>query len=79
MLLPAWVYVIRNEATGRSYVGISSNPKRRKKQHFWRLQAGKHPVEDMQTDFNKYGIASPSLFWNGWTNIKTATRSLSGR
>ncbi|MBO7275499.1 MAG: GIY-YIG nuclease family protein [Clostridia bacterium] len=55
MKYPAWVYVLRNETNGKAYVGISSNPKRRKSTHLSDLRCGRHPVEDMQADFTRCG------------------------
>lgn len=55
MHFPAYVYEIRHEITGKSYVGISQNPKRRLSHHLHLLRMSKHPVEDMQSDYNKHG------------------------
>ena len=55
MQFPAYVYEIKHEITGKSYVGISHNPKRRLYSHMYLLRRGKHPVEDMQTDYNEHG------------------------
>ena len=55
MRLPSWVYAIRHDITGKTYVGISCNPKRRLYQHLYRLRKGAHEVGDMQADYNKYG------------------------
>ena len=49
------VYMIRHNVTGRMYIGRSENVPLRIKQHFWQLRAGKHPIEDMQNDFEVYG------------------------
>lgn len=55
MKYPAYVYVITLEATGKQYVGLSSNVRRRISQHRSALRRGSHPVEDMQTDYNRAG------------------------
>lgn len=55
MKLPRTVYLIRHNKTKRVYIGSSNNPPRRFKAHMDALRRGKHPVEDMQADFDKYG------------------------
>ena len=49
------IYMIRHNMTGRMYIGRSKRPDERTKHHFVLLRAGKHPVEDMQKDFDEYG------------------------
>lgn len=49
------VYMIRHNVTGRMYIGRSKQMKSRVAAHFYMLRAGRHPVEDMQKDFNEYG------------------------
>ena len=49
------VYMIKHNQTGRMYIGRSWNVERRVKSHFSSLRNGRHPVEDMQEDFDKYG------------------------
>lgn len=49
------VYMIRHNATGRMYIGSSVDVEKRIQNHFVMLRAGKHHVEDMQQDFDKYG------------------------
>lgn len=49
------VYVITHNPTGKSYVGSSKNPTVRILTHMNALRNGNHPVEDMQSDFNRYG------------------------
>ncbi len=49
------VYVIRHKVTDRMYVGSSKNVNRRISAHINALRRGKHPVEDMQKDFDIYG------------------------
>lgn len=48
----ASVYLIENKATGKVYVGVSKNFKRRIYQHLYLLKKGTHPNKDMQTDYN---------------------------
>ena len=48
----ASVYLIENKATGKVYVGVSKNCKRRIYQHLYLLKKGTHPNKDMQTDYN---------------------------
>ena len=55
MKYPAWVYIITHNPTGKKYVGISSNPRKRISCHLSCLRNGKHPVEDMQSDYYQYG------------------------
>lgn len=49
------VYMIRHNVTGRMYIGRSNQSQTRIKHHFQLLRSGKHPVEDMQKDFDDYG------------------------
>lgn len=49
------VYMILHNPTGRMYIGQSSKVEQRIKHHMTMLRAGKHPVEDMQKDFNEFG------------------------
>lgn len=49
------VYMLRHNVTGRMYIGRSMNIPKRIQHHFTMLHAGKHPVEDMQDDFDRYG------------------------
>lgn len=51
------VYKITHEVTGRVYIGSSNDPKRRYQAHLCALRNGKHPVEDMQMDFDEFGGA----------------------
>lgn len=55
MKFPAYVYELKHEITGKSYVGISHNPRQRLSNHLYGLRHGTHPVEDMQTDYDEYG------------------------
>ena len=49
------VYMIRHNVTGRMYIGRSKELEKRIYSHFNRLRSGKHPVEDMQEDFDLFG------------------------
>ena len=49
------VYMILHNPTGRMYIGQSTKVEQRIKHHMTMLRAGKHPVEDMQKDFNEFG------------------------
>lgn len=53
------VYVIGNTETKRFYVGKTDRPLiHRKNEHFRALQHHRHKVEQMQEDFDRYGIES---------------------
>lgn len=54
-MLNGEVYMIRHNVTGRMYIGRSGKLQKRIYQHLCLLRAGKHPVEDMQKDFDEYG------------------------
>lgn len=49
------VYMIRHNKTGRMYIGRSKKLQNRIDHHFCLLRSGKHPIEDMQKDFNEFG------------------------
>ena len=49
------IYSIKHNATGREYIGATDNFDRRIKSHLSALRNGRHKVEDMQADFDKYG------------------------
>jgi uncharacterized protein YeeX (DUF496 family) len=49
------VYCIKHNKTGKEYIGRSGSCERRIKEHMSRLRKGKHPVEDMQADYDKFG------------------------
>lgn len=55
MEFPRIVYAIRNNTTNRMYIGSSSNVFRRIHQHFTALQSHRHPILDMQKDFDEHG------------------------
>lgn len=55
MELPRVIYAIKHNVTKRIYVGSSKNPQQRLAHHLSMLRNGKHPVEDMQRDFDEHG------------------------
>ena len=57
MSYPKQVYAIQHKVTRRIYIGSSECPSKRYMSHIYNLRKGKHPVEDMQDDFDKYGEA----------------------
>lgn len=48
-------YRIVNTLTGKCYVGITANPKERKKAHFKSLRGNYHHSKHLQDSFNKHG------------------------
>ena len=55
MKYPRKVYAIRHNATDRVYIGSSCNVDKRFAEHISALRSHRHPVEDMQEDFDRYG------------------------
>lgn len=55
MKFPRKVYAIRHNKTNRVYVGSSHRVDERFREHMCALRGGRHSVEDMQADFEKYG------------------------
>lgn len=55
MEIPRDIYAIQHNITKKIYIGSSQNMVKRYKQHIYALRSGKHHVEDMQSDFIKYG------------------------
>lgn len=55
MDFPRTVYAIKHNQTNKVYVGSSQNVAKRIRAHLNQLNAGAHSVEDMQTDFERYG------------------------
>lgn len=49
------IYRIVNSAKNECYVGQSQRVKKRIREHFRLLRAGKHPNSKLQNSFNKYG------------------------
>ena len=54
-MYPRSIYQITHIPTGRIYVGSSHTPEARLKAHMSALKNGRHPVEDMQADFDELG------------------------
>lgn len=50
-----YVYLFRNVFNNKIYVGETSYPKEREKQHRKALREGSHSCTDMQIDYNTYG------------------------
>lgn len=48
----AGVYCIKNDATGKEYIGSSMDINVRLHQHFSQLKNGKHPIKDIQRDYD---------------------------
>lgn len=55
MDFPRKVYAIQHNVTKRIYIGSSKNVEERYWSHIYALRNGKHPVEDMYSDFVAYG------------------------
>ena len=55
MRLPKKVYAIRHNVTNRVYIGSSCHVDKRFNEHISALRSHRHPVEDMQADFDRYG------------------------
>ncbi|UBH10064.1 GIY-YIG nuclease family protein [Macrococcus armenti] len=51
-------YCIKNEITGKKYIGKTNNFKRRISQHKTFLKHGCHTSKKMQFDYDEYGIES---------------------
>ena len=50
-----YVYAIVCSQNNKRYVGCTHNPRKRAWEHISELKRNAHVVEDLQTDFNKYG------------------------
>lgn len=55
MEAPKFIYRIFNFANCKSYIGSSKFPVLRFRQHMNLLKRGKHPNNELQNDFDKYG------------------------
>lgn len=55
MKYPRKVYAIRHNVTNRVYIGSSCHIDKRFTEHISALRGHRHPVEDMQADFDRYG------------------------
>lgn len=51
----AWVYSIVCNANGKRYVGCTRILDRRIRGHLSAMEKGKHPVGDLQKDFDRFG------------------------
>lgn len=49
------VYALRCNATGKMYIGSTAHLDSRLRQHMTALRENKHPVSNMQKDYNKHG------------------------
>ena len=52
------VYKIQNKINGRCYIGITNDWERRLKQHLEELKYNYHSCEELQDDYNKYGLSA---------------------
>ena len=52
---PRYVYAIQHNISKCIYIGSSQDVETRYHNHMYQLRAGKHKIEDMQADFDKYG------------------------
>ncbi|MCI6366859.1 MAG: GIY-YIG nuclease family protein [Spirochaetia bacterium] len=50
-----YYYKITNKANKKFYIGITTDYKKRERQHFYQLEANKHLNYKMQKDYNLYG------------------------
>lgn len=50
-----YVYMIKNRANGRAYIGVTQSVEHRMKNHFDCLKGNRHIVEDLQSDYDQYG------------------------
>lgn len=53
--MKSYYYKISNIINGSFYIGITTEPARRQKQHFYNLQKGEHPNYKLQSDYDAYG------------------------
>lgn len=49
------IYALQHNATKKIYIGSSVDPATRFRAHMSLLRNGKHSVEDLQADYDKYG------------------------
>lgn len=49
------IYAIQNKVNKKIYIGKTENPQTRLQKHLCDLKGGRHIVEDMQEDYNKFG------------------------
>lgn len=55
---PKGVFLIRNTANGKIFVGSSPNLDKADNKHFTQLKFGGHPVKTLQADWGIYGEAT---------------------
>jgi len=53
-----YIYSIRNKTNGKQYIGSTTQPDKRKIQHFSDLRRNRHYNKHLQYSFNKYGESS---------------------
>lgn len=68
------IYAIQHNKTKRIYIGSSIRPEERYMSHIYNLRAGKHPVEDMQSDFNEHGENFSFYILDEWENFADRTK-----
>ncbi len=49
------IYAISNNVNNKSYIGLTNNLNRRKREHFSKLRKNKHKNKHLQSAWNKYG------------------------
>ena len=55
LLNTSGIYAIENIASGKRYVGSTTNLKKRHREHFWMLRNRRHWAKALQSAWNKYG------------------------
>lgn len=50
-----YIYKIENIINNKKYIGLTNNPARRKRRHFYDLEKGIHDNPHLQKAYNKYG------------------------
>lgn len=50
-----FIYMIKCKPNNKVYIGKTSNPRQRLKEHATGLRAKRHPNKELQEDYNKYG------------------------
>lgn len=68
------IYAIQHNVTRRMYIGSSMDVDGRYRAHIYALRKGKHPVEDMQTDYDHHG-EDYSVFLLGTISSRTEKRA----
>lgn len=70
MELYGFVYRIENRVNNKSYIGLTTNFKQRKIDHFKKLRKNQHPNIHLQNSFNKYGESNFKFSILNWANSK---------